>query len=536
MQSATPLEHYQRADALLSSGDLQQAADICKQMLTESPNFAYGYHLMASLFRITGNLERALGFSELAIAIDPKVPEFFAQQGQLFLALGRFAEATTAFAHASHLEPSNVSYLVWQADACARQGQHELAKALFAQARAIGVSSEIDEHEGLTLLALGEMEAAEALFDRVIADKPRHASGYLHKAKSLLSRGRDHEAEICYAKALNCNPHHHEALHGLAVVNERQGQLDAAIALAIQAVNANGSIFDSLVLLGNLLLRKQNWASAEQIFQQALAVVPDNIYVLHGLMTAAAAQGKAGSVDAQIEAVAAAHGDNKALAFLSDAMHGKHRDAAPGEYITALFNDVALRYDYFLQPSNIYRAPMIAEVLASLPQLAGKTDLSLLDLGCGSGSAGEAFAAVTAVRVGVDLSARMLDKARMRKCYSDLYPLDITEFVMGSDRSFDILVAADVLPYIGNLEPFFHAARNVMSKESLFSFTLEKDDKVPAFTLNPNGRFAHAASYIRTLIEQQGYDIVVEEDVLLRFEMGSAVKGMFFVVKKMSVH
>jgi len=530
------LDNYQKADALLLSGDLQQAADICKQMLTENPNFAYGYHLMASLFRTTGNVEKALGFSELAIMLDPAVPAFFMQQGQLLLSLNRFAEAENAFLRASDLQPNNVTYLLWRADIASRQGKQEEARTLFAQARTLGDETEVDMHEGISLLAAGELDQAEIAFERAIKSKPLQDTGYLHKGKLLLIRGRDREAEVCFAKALNCNPHAHEALYGLSIINERQGQLDAALALAIQAVNANGAIFDSLVLLGQLLLRKQNWHSAEQIFQQTLSVVPDNLYVLQGLISALSAQGKLATLCDHIRDLIVAKPDNKALAYLHHALSGENPLRAPAEYVTAYFNDYAERYDYFLQPMHLYRSSMICDALLSLPQLKDKSGLSLLDLGCGAGEAGDLLYDITQVRVGIDLAIRMLDKARMRKCYQDLYALDIVEFVMGSDRAFDIIIAADVLPYIGDLEPFITGARNVMSSGSLFAFTVEKAEGKTSFQLHANGRYSHGQAYVQELLSHHGYDIVLQDDILLRFHMNAPVKGMLFVIKKMAVH
>src|SRR5436309_1904234 len=127
-------DHYKKAKALLADGDLRQAADICKQMLEADPRFAYGYHLMAALFKTTGNYEKALNFSQMAIELEPSVLSFHMQRGQVLFALAQWEAAGAVFAMGHLLQPQEAMPLIWWADCCARQGRFEEAGILFTQA------------------------------------------------------------------------------------------------------------------------------------------------------------------------------------------------------------------------------------------------------------------------------------------------------------------------------------------------------------------------------------------------------------------
>jgi predicted TPR repeat methyltransferase len=73
--------------------------------------------------------------------------------------------------------------------------------------------------------------------------------------------------------------------------------------------------------------------------------------------------------------------------------------------------------------------------------------LSVLDLGCGTGLAGEALRPFAAHMVGVDLSAEMLAKAQDRNIYDDLAVGELTQWLTTTRQTFDLIVACDTFIY-----------------------------------------------------------------------------------------
>ena len=92
--------------------------------------------------------------------------------------------------------------------------------------------------------------------------------------------------------------------------------------------------------------------------------------------------------------------------------------------VRSFYDDAARQYDEILRSEIGYVSPTVcARTIAShLPDRAS----ALIDLGCGTGLAGDALAALDYSDIdGVDFSTEMLAVARSRGCYSNLHVADL---------------------------------------------------------------------------------------------------------------
>jgi len=522
---------------LLADGDLRQSADLCKSLLDADPKFSYGYHLMSSLFHSTGTYDKALTFAKMAIDIDPAMPLFHFQHGQVLVALKQWEEAIKSFRKTHELQPTSALPLLLWADACTQLDKCDEAMRLFKQAREIENIVEVDEHEGLCLLQMGNIPEAEQLFDRVIERRPDYHWGYIHKGKLLMERKQHADAEACFVKAMKLNTKAHEALYLLALLHEHRGQADIAIRYAIQAIQVSPKAWPCHILLGNLLLAQNQLEAAQQVLQQAHELEPDNAYTLELLVSALRRQHKLAEALVPVDKFLALQPDNAVMRHFRAMLRGDNVDTAPKEYVSGLFDGYADRFDHHLQQVLSYKTPeQLAWSLRMLPGIQAMLPMSLLDLGCGTGLGAQALQGMTSVRVGVDLSEKMIEKARFKQLYSELHSLDIIEFMTGCDRTFDLVVATDVLGYIGNLSPFFKAVRNVMAAQGLLAFSIEKEEGTASFHLHPNGRYTHAPEYILKLAEEEGYVLVKQENIVVRMENYLPVHGLIYILKKAKIH
>ena len=81
--------------------------------------------------------------------------------------------------------------------------------------------------------------------------------------------------------------------------------------------------------------------------------------------------------------------------------------------------------------------------------------LDILDLGCGTGLVGKWMKDYARHLVGVDLSDEMVNKARSKMLYTDLSVSSIQSYLENSQSNgavYDVVVAADVFQYIGDLK------------------------------------------------------------------------------------
>lgn len=92
--------------------------------------------------------------------------------------------------------------------------------------------------------------------------------------------------------------------------------------------------------------------------------------------------------------------------------------------VRSFYDDAAKQYDDILVSEIGYVSPTIcAQAIA--PYLPDKSS-TLIDLGCGTGLAGDAMAALGYESIdGVDFSAEMLAVAQSRNCYSKLIVADL---------------------------------------------------------------------------------------------------------------
>ena len=98
----------------------------------------------------------------------------------------------------------------------------------------------------------------------------------------------------------------------------------------------------------------------------------------------------------------------------------------------------------------------------------------------------------------------MLDKARDRGAYDELIQGDLAVVLDRYIGAFDLAVSADVLIYVGNLEPAFRACAKAIAPGGIFAFTTEVCAG-DGYTLDSTGRYLHSGTYIERLARQHGF-------------------------------
>jgi predicted TPR repeat methyltransferase len=203
--------------------------------------------------------------------------------------------------------------------------------------------------------------------------------------------------------------------------------------------------------------------------------------------------------------------------------------AASPAYVASLFDQYAPRFDRHLVETLAYRAP------ALLREAVGERRdrfESMLDLGCGTGLAGAAFADLASSMTGVDLSAAMLDIARAKGLYDRLVQDEIVAFLAAEPTaSADLVIAADVFVYFGDLAPVFAGVDRVMPSGGLFAFTTQAHDG-SGYVLGEDLRHAHSRSYLVELAAEFAFDILRLEPASTRRDRGVDLPGLIAVLAK----
>ncbi|WP_073954959.1 class I SAM-dependent methyltransferase [Thalassospira sp. TSL5-1] len=206
------------------------------------------------------------------------------------------------------------------------------------------------------------------------------------------------------------------------------------------------------------------------------------------------------------------------------------RDRLPPEYVRALFDDYAPRFERSLRDRLTYRAPelmyeAVRNLMADLPR-----PLEVLDLGCGTGLVADVFAGQVDILDGVDLSPRMLNRARAKGVYRDLREADITAMPDMATAQYGMVIAADVLNYLGDLEAVLGMIRSRLVAGGILVMSLEEGDIYP-FDLGPGQRFRHHPDIIFDWLNKAGLAVVSNQQGVLRQEKGASVMGRIVVAR-----
>jgi predicted TPR repeat methyltransferase len=207
---------------------------------------------------------------------------------------------------------------------------------------------------------------------------------------------------------------------------------------------------------------------------------------------------------------------------------GEGTPAMTATYVRRLFDQHAPDFDEALLQRLDYRGPGV--LLEALRMVAGPSLRfgSALDLGCGTGLAGVAIRPFCGRLVGMDLSAGMLEQARARSIYQRLETAELSAFLEAESERYDLVLAADVFVYCGDLAPIVTKAAEVMAPGGLLAFTVETHDG-SGVLLQPTLRYAHGAAHLRTATEAAGLELCHLKPASTRREKGEWVPGMVAV-------
>jgi predicted TPR repeat methyltransferase len=207
------------------------------------------------------------------------------------------------------------------------------------------------------------------------------------------------------------------------------------------------------------------------------------------------------------------------------AASGVDTEASPQSWVRATFDNFAPVFDQRLRALGYSVPEDLARIL--LPQLASSLDI--LDLGCGTGFCGIAFASRKARLVGVDLSEKMLQQAAARRVYDEIVVAEAVDYLTRcAVASFDLVIAADVFVYFGSLEAAFAECARVLRPGGVFAFSTEEGSGRD-FALLPTGRYAHSQDYVRRLA-RGAFTIGRADPIVVRKEAEHPLPGRLYIL------
>lgn len=375
----------------------------------------------------------------------------------------------------------------------------------------------------MALHLAGQLGEAEALYREVLAGAPEHF-GALHLLGVIEGqRGRYAEAVVLLEQAIRIDPGVAAAHANLGNAECALGFPEKALASYQRAVTLQPDHRWALMGQGKMCWSLGRLSDALESYDAALEIEPDCSESLMSRGDILLKLGRQAEGVVSLRRAVACGADPESVRFVLASIGQETAPRmAPPSYVKNLFDRYANRFDAELVEILRYRTPELLAQLVMRQSHPGPLDI--LDLGCGTGLCGPLLQPVARRLTGVDLSPNMLALARDRDVYSELECVELTEYLARCDAEFDLVVAADVFIYLGDLTPVFDGVRRALRAGGCMAFSVESGEQ-QEFELDATRRYRHSRPYLERLAAEHGFAVEAIETAVLRREAGNDVHG-----------
>lgn len=556
---------FAQAFEMQRNNQLPQAISLYEQLLAINPQYAQAYHFLGLVYALLGDMQAAITNLKKASQLEPRNPSYHNNLANAFKKMHQTEQAILSYQQALKLSPDYAQAHHNLATVYADQTNYN--EALYHYRAAIHAEPDFAAAHfnlGLLLLKNNQFDAAKKQFNNVLVLNPGNINAEFYLGILNLEANEINQAEIHFQNVLLADNNHIQAITNLGVIALKREQGQLAVDYFTKALLIDNNYTEARNNLAATFMHYDRFENALMHYDVLLKQDPQNSEYLYNSGVAQMALGHLTEAIAYFETLLNEESNHfaalnnlaaiyirlddreQAKNLLNRALAAKPDDAASRhmlnaltqktlvaenspEYAMNLFNNYALYYDQHMQGLLQYSLPQhIARVLHKFHVLHVE---NTLDLGCGTGLTGLILREISDVLIGVDISAKMLNQAKAKNIYNQLVEKELITFLQHDKQRYDLVVAADVFPYLGELDSFFAALKLNLQPQAYFLFTIEISKTEP-WLLQPTARFSHNPNYIRELCNQYELEIIHQEQLIARQQDKQALAEILFFVQQ----
>jgi len=484
----------------IRKNDFEKAKQYAKEALQIDSNSALLLNHLGNIYKHLNDLNQAEYYFKAALSITPQYTEALNNYGLLRYQQKKFTEAAELFTQALKIKPDAIDCMYNLA--LALKAQEKIEECIAALMAILETdSSHLQSHFLLGQLLL-EQKIYEDAFQhfKIIFDENKNNIAVIGSIiHLLLTHDQYPEAKSYCEHYIKLQPDSVEILYNLGIIAMHEENNANAIKYYLDALAIDPDYFPALNNLAVLNLEQNNVETAKYYFQKALAQQPDDESIHHIL----------NAISGNLSA-----------------------ETAPETYIQKLFDSYAEHFEKHLSENLEYCVPQKLKTFIeqNIP-IPENPQWNILDLGCGTGLSGEQFKDWAAFLIGVDISPKMVEIAKDKYCYDELAIMGNSKFLANTNKHYDLIIAADVFVYQGDLKPIFFDIHNALKENGFFAFTTEINPK-ESFTMQSTGRFCHSKDYIKKIAEETGFQIIANDINNTRLQGNQQLNGYYFLLQK----
>lgn len=438
---------------------------------------------------------------------------------------------------ANGMRPSEVSVDDAVKTAIGLHRSGELADAEILYRRILEACPE--QAEALHFLGLlerqrGRSDEALALMRKAILVAPDYGSAHNNLGNLLLERRDFDAARASLDAAFTLLPDDVLILNNIGVAQRGSGDSEGARKTFERAVELEPEFALPFENLGRYYFMRGEIAVAHEYFCRAVVIDPALTTSNQFLGIALVRLGRIDDARDFYTKWSAHEPDNPVPPHMLATVSGEALPRrASDAYVRCVFDTFASSFDQQLSRLE-YRAPeLLIEALRGTGA-APEARLDILDAGCGTGLCGKLLRPFARRLEGVDLSPRMLDRARCTAAYDGIFEGELTAYLAARIAEYDVVASADTLCYFGDLAAVAIAAHGALRAAGHFIFSVEArgGDAQPGYVLGESGRFAHSRAYLQEVLVGAGFESPQVRNDTLRMEAGTPVDGFVVVARR----
>jgi predicted TPR repeat methyltransferase len=518
--------------AFAESGEMDAAIGCFSSALDINALDAALHNNLANAYKQKREFDLAIRHYEQALLLDPQYAQAHNNFASLLVQLGEHQRALQHFQQAVHTAPDfavahhNLGLLLL------RIKEPDAAKRQFNNVIALNPHY-LQAHFYLGVLALNadELDDAEKAFQHVLSVDKEHMDTLNNLGVIALKREQGQLAIDYFTKSLALDPNNWEARNNLAATFIHYDRFENALTHYAELLDHAPNEPEYLYNAGVAEMALGHLEKAKKYFQTILTQQAHHFAALTNLAAIQVRLGYRQQAITLLHQAHAANPDDTSCQFMLNALTGRTDTAlACPDYARNLFDNYALYYDKHMQSTLHYSIPQhIARALHQ--HLKHSAPIArALDLGCGTGLSGVVLRELSTHLTGVDLSSKMLNQAKQKGIYDALTESEALAFLNQNTEPYDLIVAADVLPYLGDLKNLFQAVHAQLSPSGLWIFSVEISEQAP-WQLQSSARFSHHPDYLRALSEQQHFNILHQERLIARKQDGHDLSVLLYVMQ-----
>jgi protein O-GlcNAc transferase len=228
------------------AGQLQQAEQLCREILQADAGHAGALHLAGLIAARTGRHDLACDYLNEALRLEPDFADAQNILGIVSINQRKPAEAVGHFREAVRLNPD------------------------FAVAHT---------NLGNALREQGDLDAAVVSFREAVRLKPDLAEAHNNLGNALQKQGRLDEAEVCLRQALHLRPDHAEVAYNLGILLWKRDRVEEAITCNRQAVRLKPDYVEAHLNLGHDLMENGQLDDAISAYRTSVRLKPDAAHI-----------------------------------------------------------------------------------------------------------------------------------------------------------------------------------------------------------------------------------------------------------------